>query len=233
MDAIESSYSEARKRFLPSFDVDAKEPHLVYGARDIAGDEAWGYISRVADACLHKGPMKFVSALTERGIWHESTLQVLNDIPLDAPNAKHQVKTAILLNHLITFHTRKQTILRGDPQSIAKELGLPNEVCERFLDLFATSVGGGRDTRYASSKQDKDKTLVHLLLLYMICQGKTMKVGSFRPVMDDIKLQVSEATNLLREAGCTVQRQGATNISAVLTVPLTFPPPKRGGRGPN
>jgi hypothetical protein len=43
-DAVELAYAEARLAFLPTFDADAKEPYLVYSARDIAGDDAWGRI---------------------------------------------------------------------------------------------------------------------------------------------------------------------------------------------
>jgi hypothetical protein len=225
-DAVELAYAEARLAFLPAFDVDAKEAYMIYSARDIAGDEAWGRISRLADACLHQGPTKFLAALTERGTWHDCTTTILQSIPLDSPHAKFQVKTAILMNHLITFHLQ-QRALKGDVKIISRSLEIPPEVCQRFLDLFSTAVGSGRDARYATSKPNKDKCRVHLLLLFLMAQGgRTMKVGSVKPICEILKMDTAESANLLREAGCTVK-----GASTALTVPLTFPQAKRGGRG--
>ncbi|KAI2505858.1 A49-like RNA polymerase I associated factor [Fragilaria crotonensis] len=237
-DAVELAYAEARLLFLPAFDRDAKQAHLVYSARDIAGDEAWGRISRVADACLHTQPTgttttaagagdnaaSSLAKLTARGTWHACVVQILQSIPLDSPHAKNQVKTALLLNSMITFHL--QPVLRGDVRSIARQLDINVEVCQRFLDLFSAAMGSGRDSRYATSKPNKDKCRVHLLILYvMALGGRTMKVGTIKPIVDVLKMDMAEAANLLREAGFTVK-----GASAALTVPLTFPPPKRGGK---
>ena len=220
------AYAEARLAFLPTFDADAKEPYLVYSARDIAGDEAWGRISRLSDACLHQGASKFVTALTERGTWHDCVVQILQSIPLDSPHAKNQVKAAILLNYMLSFHLQT-TILKGDVKTIARTLDMTSEVCQRFLDLFSTATGSGRDARYATSKPNKDKCRVHMLVLFVMAQGgRTMKVGSIKPIVDILKMDMPEASNLLREAGFTVK-----GTSTALVVPLTFPPPKRGGRG--
>ena len=220
------AYAEARLLFLPTFDSDATEAHLVYSARDIAGDEAWGRISRIADACLHQStsPTQCVAKLTDRGTWHECVVQILKSIPLDSPHGKNQVKTALLLNSLITLHL--QTMLRGDARSIARILDVNVDVCQRFLDLFSTAMGSGRDARYATSKSNKDKCRVHILLLYVMAQGgRTMKVGTIKPIVDILKMDMTEAAHLLREAGFTVK-----GASAALEVPLTFPPPKRGSK---
>lgn len=221
------AYAEARLAFLPTFDADAKEPYLVYSARDIAGDDAWGRISRLSDACLHQGPSKFVTALTERGTWHDCVVHILQSIPLDSPQAKNQVKAAILLNHMLTFQLQPNPWKKGDVKTIARSLDMTPEVCQRCLDLFCTVTGSGRDARYATSKPNKDKCRVHSLILFVMAQGgRTMKVGSIRPIVDLLKMDMAEASNLLREAGFIVK-----GTSTALHVPLTFPPPKRGGRG--
>lgn len=215
---------------MPAFDADAKEPHLVYSARDMAGEDAWGRISRVADACLHKAP-HVVDALTNRpgAVWHDSVLLVLNSIPLDSAHAKLQLKTCILLNHMITFFQYKGS-LRGEIKYIARDVKIPDQVCTRFLELFATPMGG---MRFARSKQDLQKCTIHMLLLYLLAQGKTCKVGNFTPILEDLApaVELQNAMNVMREAGCNVTKQGASNFSASLTVPLTFPAPKqRAGR---
>lgn len=228
LDAVEVAYAEARKKFLPPFDMDAKEPHSVYSARDIAGEDCWDQISRVTDACLHQDD--FVAALTRKGVWHNSVKELLLGFPTDATQVKHQIKVAILLNHAITFHVRKSSSLRGQAEYIARDLNQPVEVTRRLLELFTTTVSGGeRAAKYVTSKQNRDKLCVHVLVLYLIAHGRTMKVGSIKPIVSDMKMEMSEAANLLREAGCTIQRAKDT-MSAALRVPLAFPAPKKGAR---
>jgi hypothetical protein len=234
MDAVELAYAEARRKFLPPFDADAKEPHLVYDPRDIAGDQAWGQVSRVTDACLLKEG-SLVLALTSRGQWFESVQTVLKSIAPEAVNAKKQIKCAILLNHLIHFYRRtgSKRTLRGTAEEVAQFLKFPIEIATRFLDLFTTSTTDDRGQEgHACSKQTRDKCLVHIFLLYLMAHGSEMKASNILPLAKDVKIEPAEAATLLREAGCTVKSRGADVVSAALTVPLTFPPPKR-GRGPS
>lgn len=227
VDAVELAHAEARRKFLPAFDVDAKEPHLVYDARDIAGDDAWGQVSRVTDACLAQDNL--FEALTGRGHWYESVQSVLKAVATNSPSAKYQIKCAILLNHMIHFQRRSRNITRGSVEEIAQFMKLPLEITTRFLELFTTPITDDRGQEgYASSKQNKDMCLVHILLLYLMAHGRSMKTGNLKPITDDVKIELGEAANLLREAGCTVKSAGNNVMSAALTVPLTFPPPKRG-----
>lgn len=227
MDAIESAYDEARRKFLPKFDADATEPHLVYDARDMAGNDAWGQVSRVSDACLRQDNL--VAALTSRGQWYDSVVTVLKSMTTESPSAKYQIKCATLLNHMIHFHRCNRSFLKGSVEEISQQMRLPLEITTRYLDLFATPITDERtgQSGYASSKQNKDKCGVHILLLYMMAQGRTMKVGNIKPVADDVKIELGEAANLLRNAGCKVKNTGKGTMSATLTVPLTFPPSKR------
>lgn len=224
-DAIESSYVEARNTLLPPFNQNAKDPHMVYQAQDISGDDAWGRLSRVADACMHKG--KVIDAVTERGEWHEIVKTLLNGIPLDSPNAKYQIKTCMLLNALLSFHLNRRNFMRGSAEQVAKDLRISPEICDRFLDLFTSPLEAGG---FGTSKHEKAKCLMFILILYVVAQGRSMKVGTIKPIAETCKVEVGQAVTSLREAGFTVQSDG---MGAALKVPLTFPgPKKRGGRGP-
>lgn len=226
------AYAEARRKFLPTFDADAKEPHLVYDARDIAGDDAWGQVSRVTDACLAQDNV--VTALTSRGHWCESVQGVLKSVAPDSTYAKYQIKCAVLLNHMIHFQRRiaNQRLIRGTAEEVAEYLKLPIEIATRFLELFTTSVIDDRGQEgFAPSKQTRDKLLVHIFLLFLMANGRSMKAGNIKPVASDVKIELNEAANLLRAAGCTVK--SGNTVSAALTVPLKFPPPKRGRGGPS
>jgi hypothetical protein len=221
------AYAEARRKFLPAFDIDAKERHLVYDARDIAGDDAWGQVSRVTDACLAQDDL--LEALASRGYWCDSVKTVLKAIKPDSPSAKYQIKCAILLNHMIHFQRRIRNITRGSTEEVAQSLKLPLEICTRFLKLFTTPITDDRgEDGYASSKANRDRCLVHILILYLMAHGRSMKTGTLKPIADDAKIELVQAANLLRAAGCTVTSGKNNVMSAALTVPLTFPPPKRG-----
>ena len=225
-DAVATAFAEARRKFLPTFDADAPEPHMVYTARDIAGDDVWRHVSRTTDACIHKDD--FLGALTGVGDWTDVAQTLLSIVQLDAPNVKNQIKAAILLNYALLFQQKKREHHRGSLSFIAGEIGLPKFVTERFLDLFMTYVDGSdRKAKYTTSKLDKDRLQVHILLLYMMAHGRTMKVGTIQPVVEAMRIGQSTAATLLREAGCTVQKQGGS-YSVALKVPLTFPPPRRG-----
>lgn len=78
------------------------------------------------------------------------------------------------------------------------------------------------------SKANKDRCVVHILLLYMMAQP-TMKISDLRPIAEDLKLAVNDCAQILRQAGCTITKKGIA-LSATLKTPLTFPPPKKAGR---
>lgn len=199
----------------------------MYSAREIAGDDAWGQISRVADACVHKeSPIK---AVTERGRWFDSVRSALNAIPLDSPGAKFQIKACILLNHMISFHNFNRQRVSGTDEEIARLYRLPNEVAKRFFQLFATEMPSGTAPSYAISKSQRAKCCLYTLILFVIAHGRSMKIGSIKPVVDDLKMEMNQATNFLRGAGFTIKKAGG-KVSVSLSIPLTFPAASRGGR---
>lgn len=230
MDPVEQAYEEARRNFLPPYDRDAEEPHKVYSQRDIAGDAAWGQVSRVTDACLAKDG-NFVTNLVSRGHWYESVQGVLRKIPPDGVNAKDQIKCAILMNHMIAFANRidKNRFLRGKAFEVAEHMKFPVEVGTRFLNLFTTPSTNERgEEGFACSRQSKNKCLVYIFLLNLMAHGNEMKADNLVQIARDVKIEISEAVTMMRATGCTVKSAGKDVWKTQLTVPLTFPPPKRG-----
>jgi len=56
-----------------------------------------------------------------------------------------------------------------------------------------------------------------------------MKVGCINALCEDLKLDRKDAMNFFREAGFKCIKDSKTKmISVSLSVPLTFPPPRRG-----
>lgn len=225
--AVARAYAEARRAFLPPFDEDASKPYRVYDSQEVAGEDAWAQISRTVDACINKDDWK--DAL-QRWPWPQSTKKLL-DLVSDPQKkgAKYQLKTICLVNHLVKFHNKaSKKFMEGNTEDLAKKLQLPAPVAVRFLELFSVpSYDRGR-SGYATSKQLKDKRLVYTLVMFLLAHGKEMKAGSIDDLCKDLSIEVKEAVNLYREAGCKCVKSKSGMVSVSLSVPLIFPPPKRG-----
>lgn len=64
----------------------------------------------------------------------------------------------------------------------------------------------------------------------MIAGGKEMKVPSINQLCRDMGMDPKDAMMVLREAGFATRKNGVGDVGATLSVPLTFPPPRRGKR---
>jgi len=71
------------------------------------------------------------------------------------------------------------------------------------------------------SKQNKDKMVIHILLLFMIASGSSMKIADIGSIADALKVPVTDCNNFLKYAGCSIARKGH-NLSATLKTPLKF-----------
>lgn len=231
--AQEDAFEALRRNFLPPYNEIAVKPDKVYNAKEMAGENAWSKVYNKVHACMHQ---EDVATAIEGCLgnkdkaWVPCALKNANEISPDSNNAAHRYACTILLNYLIKFYQanhRRRSISAVDDSSTS-HFGVPNEVATRWLQLFATEVHSGSKVSYAMSKANKDKLIIHALILYMISQGPSMKIGDIRLIAEDMKVPVAECGNMLRLAGCTVTKKG-TVLSAVLKTPLTFPPPKRGG----
>ncbi|KAL3945145.1 MAG: hypothetical protein SGBAC_000748 [Bacillariaceae sp.] len=232
--AQESAFEALRRNFLPPYNEIAVKPNKVYDAKEIADETAWSKIYNKVHYCTHQDDV--TSAIEEclgdkEKAWHACTLKLVQEITPDATNAGHRYACTILLNHVISFfiaNSRRRSIAPIDEKS-SSHFGIPNEVASRFLELFTTEMNNrSGKISYAMSKTNKDKCIVHALILYMIAHGPSMKIGNVQKIADDMKVPLNDCGNMLRLAGCTVAKKGPI-MSAVLKTPLKFPPPKRGG----
>lgn len=230
MTSVERAYEEARRSFLPPFDESAKKPYRVYDSQEVAGEEAWGQMSRFIDKCLHSEENWKEVIQGKRG-WPESTkalLQLVND-PKNKRAEKYQLKTIVLVNYLVRFHNRAtKKFMAGTEDEMVKYLGLPREVTLKFLELFCAPAHENGRAGFATSKQFKDRRVVYTLIMYLMAHGKQMKVGSIEKICEDLRLETKDAMSFYRQAGCTCIKNKAGMVSVSLKVPLTFPPPKRG-----
>lgn len=227
--AVDAAAQEWRRSFLPAFDQDATEVHLVYDAKEICG-EAWTNASRVVTACWKQQDSDAVHALLHGGKqqqqWNECVVQALQSL---TEPTKTQLKAAYILNHWILLCNRLSQKKFIPPPNRTLFFGAPLEVGQRFLELFTAPVTGDREVGFCMTDGKKDRCHVFLMILYVIMHGETMRVANIKPLLDQVKLDASNAALLLKAAGFKVERKGS-DMAVKLTVPLTFPPTKSGSR---
>ena len=240
--ANELALNEARKQLLPEFDTGATEPSRVYDARGIAGENSWNRIHRKVTACLHQeDPIDAVVQSIFEKDWFEFVLKLVMEVNPDAKNSSFRISCAILVNWMVKFynmHKGKRRIASIEEEK-GHHFGIPIEEVARCLKLFATELPPRADVEeeekkpsYVMSKQNKDKMVVHILLLFMIASGASMKIVDIGSIAKTLQVPVNDCSGFLKYAGCSISRKGI-NLSATLKTPLTFPRAgRRGNRNP-
>mmetsp|Transcript_13492 Transcript_13492/g.38916 ORF Transcript_13492/g.38916 Transcript_13492/m.38916 type:complete len:462 (+) Transcript_13492:324-1709(+) len=229
--AVDAAHEAARKKFLPPYDETAVKPHKVYNPREMMGDAAWKRMYNKVHAAMHDNdPTESIVGFNFEKQWQTSTLKVVKAINIEAADCRDRFTCALLANDIIRFyginHQRRSVAELNSTKRAY--FGMPMETAMRCVELFTTTVPtrDGKESQ-SMSKQDKDKCVVHVLILYMLAHGHGMKIPDLKPIAQDLKIPVNDCGQMLRLAGCQVSKKGAT-LSAVLTTPLTFPKPKRG-----
>jgi hypothetical protein len=237
--------NEARKKFLPEFDLHAKKPHKIYDAKKIAGEAAWAQISREVDACLHKDDWVLALAGEEnpksfngnsmRPKWPKTLREVVKGMENDVidEERRYRLRALTLLRHMVRFHDMiTRPFHAGTSDDLSKIMNVPKEVASRLFDLFAEPMGRNGRPGFVWNKQHKDSRHVHMLILFMMGHGKEMVLSSINEFASELQsMDVFTASMYLTQAGCTTKKGTDGSLSATLRVPLTFPAPprKRGG----
>jgi len=238
---VDAAYEQARRKMLPHYDVDADAPCKVYDAQSIAGTLAWDRVSRIVEKILEKrespdGDQDWIGALLGANGSHrpQSLTTLLESIDPAKKGSNYRIKVVFFLFLVLKLHTKIQRgrggiIEGGSLDDCISKLYVPHEVGMRLFELFMSANEGGGDgaVGYVASQQQKTKLSAHILILYVIASGKEMSVSSVNQLCRDMKVDVKEASLVLREAGFTVKKNGARDVGATLSVPLKFPPPKR------
>lgn len=229
---------QSRRNTLPPFDVNADSPHKVFSAQLIAESTAWEKCSKIVDKVLKKADETpeehWADKLLGKGGHHESLRTLLKSINPTKKGSVHRIKTTFLLSLIIRFHEKVSRkggqILASSLDDCVTQVRLPAEVGPRIFELFSTPIEGREQGGYMMSRNQADKLCVWCLILYVIAasNGKDMAVSSINQLCKDMKLDDKKAALFLREAGFVVKKNGVGDLGVSLSVPLTFPPPKRG-----
>jgi A49-like RNA polymerase I associated factor len=235
--ASEKAIEASRLQILPAYDEHAVKPDKVYDAKKIAGNKAWKRVFDKVYACLHsENPTDaIVESVCERD-WQEFVLKYVKEINHEAENAAFRIACAIFTNWMVKFYRVSNNLraIEGVDESKSTYYGMPSEVAARCFELFTVPVqssGGNKSSKghFVMTKTTKDKMVVHILLMFMMAQGPSMKIPRVNPIADSLKIAPGQCQMLLRYAGCRVMKLG-NDASASLKTPLEFP--TMGRRGP-
>lgn len=238
-EAQEVSYEQARRAFLPPFDADADAPQKVYNAQSMMETAAWTKVSgivnrRLRDLKEQGGDSGEVvcDMLVGKGHCPKSIKALMGSIKPSATGSPYRFKVAFFLYLIMRFYNKidRRGFMRGKTvDDCINECHLPLEIGVRIFDLFTTPLEGKEDG-FLLSKQLKTKMHIYCLILYITAKSKDMKVSNITPFCKDLRLDDRQAAMILREAGFTVKKNSAGEMSANLNTPLVFPPPRRGKR---
>jgi len=230
--ANDIALENARKQLIPEYDEDAVEPSKVYNAKNIVGERAWDRIHRKVTACLHKeDPIDAIVQSVMEKDWSGFVIKLIKGISPDANNTAFRITCAIVVNWMVKFYVMKKSQRLIEPIKEEKGLyyGIPTEIVTTCLESFATALpprtdsgGGGKSPGYVMSKQNKEKMVVHILLLFMIAGGPSMKITDLGGVAESLKIPSNDCSTFLKYAGCTITRK-KNILGATLKTPLKFP----------
>ncbi|CAM9902299.1 unnamed protein product [Ectocarpus sp. 12 AP-2014] len=221
-DGALAAVEEARRRFLPKMRKEASTPEGVYSAGDIAGAQELESMEREIDRAaeqieggMHQWAKDFAERPREscpRFVGKRLTLL----LDLGERNQKRRMLELLYLRHMCVFH-HASALLKGTPAQLSAKLDIPEIVLRRLLEKFSVceKKGAGGVASYVRTKTLKNQLVVHALCLALVLEGCRMEIGV---LAEDFRLSTAEARSMLRELGCT-----ATNTSAHLKLPLTFP----------
>ena len=245
MNSNDIAYEQARMLLLPPYDIHADTPSKVYNAQVIAGDAAWNQLSRIVEKVIKTkegdyNPDWMDALLGKKSHRPQSITTLLSNINptkkkggSGGGGANYRIKVAFFLLLTLKFHSkvhRKNGVIEGSTlDDCIAELYIPHDIAARLMELFTSEMDGPKNG-YIASKQQKSKLTAYMLILYVLASGNEMKVSSINQLCRDMKLDEKEAMTVMREAGFTVKKSGGGDVGVSLSVPLTFPPPKRGKR---
>ena len=237
--ATERALHEARKKLLPEYDENAVEPNKVYDPRNMLGDESWTRVHKKVFAIISQNQDdndELIDAMIDSIHEKDRVDFVIRGIRSINPSSKDSARRftcALLTHYMIRFYKENQRrrSFKGPDMSKSFHYGVPIEVAEKCFEKFATSsTGPNGKAQYVMTKADKERTIVHILLMFMHVQNSgEMKIIDMKRVADELKLPFQECGQLLSYAGCKITRKKDTTIIATLATPLVFPSMTKGG----
>ncbi|KAG0317427.1 DNA-directed RNA polymerase I subunit rpa49 [Linnemannia gamsii] len=152
---------------------------------------------------------------------------------------RHKIRLLMYISFLMAFRTIPDKKL-DDSEFVNKIMGdVPSVIMENLYERFTESPEGADKKRHTFTPKSKDKLLCWILAIALTLENFNMDAGS---LTKDLSMKQTRVNELYKSLGCKVNeltatekaQAGASNEEAktmkraILTVPLTFPLPKRG-----
>lgn len=148
--------------------------------------------------------------------------------------SKHQRKQLIArcvyLQFLITFYSmlagnRDRVVTKDDFKKRVEKEGMDSKVVAHIADSFSTFRRYKGSPAFTATKALLDKLIFHIVILGLSLNSFVLDLAA---LTTDLKNTTSSiVSNLAREAGCRISKDGAA-VRAELSAPLVFPKMKIG-----
>ncbi|KAG0071746.1 DNA-directed RNA polymerase I subunit rpa49 [Linnemannia elongata] len=152
---------------------------------------------------------------------------------------RHRIRLLMYISILMAFRTIPDKKL-DDNETVSRIMGdVPSVILENLYERFTESPEGVDKKRHTFTPKSKDKLLCWILAIALTLENFNMDAGA---LTRDLSMKQTRVNELYKSLGCKVNeltaaekaQSGASNEEvktmkrAILTVPLTFPLPKRG-----
>lgn len=154
------------------------------------------------------------------------------------------LKGLVFLSHLLSFSRFRRTIKPlPDMASLAEERGIPLPLFKRFLATFATQTEySGKPSEngeatpafmYLKSERHEKSLLLWILITYL--HTESFKAKSLDKLASELRKSPKDLAPLCKYIGAKAKsagkKNGTSDYSVTLQVPLAFPVPSKGPRG--
>ncbi|KAG7379473.1 DNA-directed RNA polymerase I subunit RPA49 [Phytophthora pseudosyringae] len=233
-----AALAATRNALLPPCDVDAPTPDRVYDLTKFMDHAVMDSLTIMAE--------EVIEALQTSSVAEYAASLSLASLPtrlmlsLSAPYDVNKMCLVVYLAYMIDFYNSRFP-MRKSAAVFSEEKGIPLVVVRHFLKLFTDISEGNGYPTYFQSKAMKDKLSLFIIVVALTVNGFTLDLTE---VGNDLKRSSVHIQSYARQLGCIVEKTkpdaaiygGASSLAskkqiyrAVLSVPLHFPRPKRGG----
>ncbi|KAF9123417.1 DNA-directed RNA polymerase I subunit rpa49 [Mortierella sp. 14UC] len=152
---------------------------------------------------------------------------------------RHRIRLLMYISFLMAFRTIPDKKL-DDSEFVTKVMGdVPSAILEGLYEKFTEVPDGLEKKRHTFTPKSKDKLLCWILAIALTLENFSMDAAA---LTKDLSMKQTRINELFKSLGCKVNELTATEKAqsgasaedargmrrAILTVPLTFPLPKRG-----
>ncbi|KAF9427826.1 DNA-directed RNA polymerase I subunit rpa49 [Podila epigama] len=152
---------------------------------------------------------------------------------------RHKIRVLMYISYLMAFRNMSPKKL-DDEETIGRVLGdIPSVILDGFYERFTEVPEGTDQKKHTFTPKSKDKILCWIFTLALALENFNMDATV---MTRDLSLKQTRVNELFKSLGCKVNEMTATERiqkglspeeargkrRAILTVPLTFPRPKRG-----